>query len=108
VIEALAITIPVESLVVAGYAMWRKKPRLHLQVSSLCVNLFTQLFLWGGLLIFQQHYLLTLSILEFCIWGFEAAVLHLYRYNRLNLREALLLSLMMNLTSFGIGWFLPV
>jgi hypothetical protein len=108
VIAALSITISVESLVVAGYAVWRKKPRFHLLASSLCANLFTQLFLWAGLLIFPQHYLITLSILEFCIWGFEAAVLYLYRYNRLNLREALLLSLIMNLTSFGIGWFLPV
>jgi hypothetical protein len=108
VIATLAITILVESAVVASYAIWRKKPLYHLLFSSICVNLLTQVFLWVVLNLFPQGYLITLFIAEICIWGIEAFVLYRYRSNRLTLREAMLLSLMMNLASFSIGWLLPV
>ena len=108
VIATLAITILVESVVITAYANWRQKPLKHLLVSSLCANLITQSFLWAGLLIFPKQYLITLFILEVCIWGMEAAILYLYPYNRLKLPEAILLSLVMNLVSLGVGWFLPV
>jgi len=108
VIATLAITILVESAVVASYAIWRKKPLYHLLFSSICANLLTQVFLWVALTLFPHDYLITLFIAEICIWGIEAFILYLYRYNRLTLREAMLLSLAMNLASFSIGWFLPV
>ena len=107
-IATLAITVLVEGAVVAGYAIWRKKPLKHLLFSSLCANLFTQSILWVVLYLFPHHYLTTLFIAEICIWGIEAFILYLYRFNRLKLREAMLLSLVMNLASFGIGWLLPV
>jgi hypothetical protein len=108
VIATLAISILVESAVIASYAIWRKKPLYHLLFSSICANLFTQVILWVALNLFPQAYIITLFIAEICIWGIEALILYLYRYNRLTLRDAMLLSLAMNLASFSIGWFLPV
>jgi hypothetical protein len=35
-------------------------------------------------------------------------LLYALRFNQLNAREALFLSLVMNLSSFAFGWFLPV
>ena len=107
-ITTLAITIFIESVIIAGYALWRKKPLAHLLLSSILANLFTQFALWVTLNVFTDHYLITLFIVEICIWGIKGAILYLYRYNRLNPGEALFLSLVMNLASFGIGWFLPV
>jgi hypothetical protein len=108
VISTLAITILVESIVVTAYAIWRRKPIKRLLVSSLYANLITQSILWTGLIIFPRQYLLMLIILEIYIWGMEAAILYFFRHNRLKLADAILLSLVMNLASFGIGWFLPV
>jgi hypothetical protein len=108
VIATLAITITIESAVVAVYAIWRKKPLFRLLFSSICANLLTQVFLWAALSLFPQAYLIPLFIAEFYIWGIEAVILYFYRPNRLSLREATLLSLVMNLASFSIGWFLPI
>jgi hypothetical protein len=93
---------------VAAYASWRQKPLKHLVFSSLCANLVTQSFLWIFLTIFLNNYLLTLIISEICIWVMEAFTLYLYRMNQLRMSEAILLSLVMNLVSLGIGWMLPV
>jgi hypothetical protein len=108
VITTLAITILVESMLIVAFAIYRRKPLKHLLLSSLCANLFTQSILWGALISFPRHYLETLFIAEIFIWGLEAAILYLYRNNRLKMGEAILLSLVTNLASFGIGWFLPV
>ena len=107
-IVTLAITIVIESIVSAGYALWRKKPLIHLLLSSIIVNLFTQSILWFTLSTFPRHYLTTLLIAEICIMGIEGIILYLYRYNQLKPGEALALSLVMNLASFTLGWFLPV
>lgn len=104
----LAITIIVECVVVAVYAIWRKKPLYHLLFSSICANLLTQVFLWTVLNLFPQAYLTTLFISEICLWGIEAFILYLYKFNQLTVREAMLLSLAMNMASFSIGWLLPV
>jgi hypothetical protein len=105
---SLPITILVEGVIVAGYALHNKKPLIHLLLSSVVINLLTQSALWLALQAFFNHYLLTLLIAEACIWLVEGALLRLYPYNRLNLREAFGLSLAMNLTSFALGWLLPV
>ena len=107
-IAALAITILVESAVVIAYAIWQRKPLIHLLLSSLCANFLTQACLWAVINIFPHHYLETLLLAEVCIWAIEALLLFFYRCNRLKLLEAILLSLIMNLTSFGIGWLLPI
>jgi hypothetical protein len=108
VIATLSITIIVESIVVSGYAVFYKKPIIHLLFSCLLANLLTQPLLWQVLQVFIQHYLIVLFIAEFWIWIIESAILFLYPYNHLRLRQALGLSLAMNLASFAAGWFLPV
>ena len=107
-IVTLAVTIVIESIAVAGYAHWRKKPLIHLLLSSASANLFTQTILWITLNTFPRHYLTTLLVAEICILGIEGIILYLYRYNQLKPGEALILSLAMNLASFTLGWFLPV
>ena len=108
VIATLALTIIIESVVAAAFAIWRQKPLTKLLFSSICANLFTQSLLWITLVLFPRQYLVTLIIVEVSIWGIEAVFFYLLRFNRLNLKEAFLLSLAMNLCSFGIGWLLPV
>ena len=107
-IATLAITIVIESVVTAAFAIWRQKPLKNLLFSTVCANLFTQSLLWLTLILFPHQYLVTLIIVEVSIWGIEAIIFYLIRFNRLNLREAFILSLAMNLCSFGIGWLLPV
>lgn len=68
----------------------------------------TQSLLWIGLSVFFQNYLSTLIVAEILIWGLEGLILSFNPANQLRLTEALLLSLAMNVTSFGLGWFLPV
>jgi hypothetical protein len=72
------------------------------------MNIFTQSLLWLGLNLFFRQYLLTLMVAEVLIWAIESILLYGVASNGLQLREAFLLSLSMNLISFTIGWFLPV
>ena len=107
-IYTLLFTIVVECAVVVGYSTWRAKPTAPILLTSIFANLITQSLLWIGLNLFFDHYLITLFIAEILIWIIESVLLHLYSANRLDLKESTLLSLMMNLISFGIGWFLPI
>lgn len=107
-IATLLITIIVEGAIAVGYSIWRQKPIPSILLTSICMNLITQSFLWIGLNLFFQYYLLTLFVVEFLIWMVESVFLHLVPANRLRLTEAFLLSLSMNLTSLVLGWFLPL
>ena len=107
-IETLSITILVESAVCLGYSIGRRKPLGSIFITSILINLITQSLLWVALSLFYQHYLAVLLITEILIWVLEGFLLYGLRFNQLKLREASFLSLMMNLSSFGIGWFLPV
>jgi hypothetical protein len=108
VINTLTITIIVEGMVGIGYSIWQRKPIIPIVITSIFANLITQSFLWIGLSFFFQHYLLTLSISEILIWFLEGILLHVVRANKLNFKESLFLSLIMNAASFGVGWLLPV
>jgi len=108
VITTFSITIIVESIVAGTYAALYGKPILHLLFSCLLANLITQPLLWLVLQVFIRDYLIALFITEFCIWVIEGVVLFLYPYNRFRLRDALGLSLTMNLASFAAGWLLPI
>jgi len=108
VIETLSITILVEGVVCLGYSIWRRQPVRYLLITSVFVNLITQTLLWVALSLFYQHYLVVLLVAEIFIWVIESILLYGIRINQLKVREALFLSLCMNLASFGIGWFLPV
>jgi len=108
VIETLSITILVEGVVCLGYSIWRRKPGAPIFITSIFANLITQSLLWITLNLFYNHYLITLCVAEIFIWVIESFMLYGLRSNQLKVRDASFLSLMMNLSSFGIGWFLPI
>lgn len=107
-IPTLLITIIVEAAVVIGYSNWRKKPVRPIFFTSICINLVTQSFLWIVLNLFFQHYLITLLIAEIFIWMIESILLWYLPANRLRFADAIFLSLIINLSSFALGWFLPI
>jgi hypothetical protein len=107
-IVTLLITILLEGVVVSGYSIWRKKPLGPILFTSILANLMTQSILWVVLNIFFQYYVVTLIIAEIFIWILESLLLYSFRANQLCWQEAALLSLIMNVTSFELGWFLPV
>lgn len=107
-IGSLLVTILIEGVIVLVYALWKGKPVGRLLLTSLLANILTQSMLWAALNFFFAHYLTALIITEIFIWLIEGAFLRLFPGNRLGWREAILLSLAMNLASFGFGWLLPV
>ncbi len=107
-IGSLLTTILVEGAIVLIYALWMGKPAGRLLLTSLLANILTQSMLWAVLNFFFAHYLMVLVISEVFIWLIEGLILRLFPGNRLGWGEAMLLSLVMNLTSFGLGWSLPV
>jgi len=107
-ITTLLITIIVEGVVVLIYSTWHGKPFRPILISSIMANLITQSLLWIVLNFFFHHYLVTLCFAEILIWLVESFLLYRFPANRLHFPEAALLSLIMNLASFAIGWFLPI
>ena len=107
-IRTLPITIIVEGAVALAYSIWRKKPIVPIFIISVIANLLTQSLLWIVLNIFFQHYLVTLFVAEILIWMIESVLLYGFRFNQLSAKESLFLSLMMNLSSFALGWLLPI
>jgi len=107
-IPTLLITVIAEGGVVTGYSLWRRKPLRPILFTSVWVNLITQSLLWVGLNLFFRHYLIALLVAEILIWMIESVLLYSVPANRLCFTDALLLSLSMNLTSFALGWFLPI
>jgi hypothetical protein len=108
VIRALSITIILEGAVGLGYSNWRKKPVLSIFITSVIANLITQSLLWIALNMFFQHYLLVLSVAEILIWLVESLIFHGFRPNHLGVGESLFFSLIINLSSFGLGLLLPI
>jgi len=106
-ILTLVVTILVEGIIVSEYSIWRKKPLGPILFTSIIANLITQSFLWVVLSLFFQHYIITLFIAEIFIWMIESFLLYCFSANQLHIQEAALVSLLMNLASFGLGWFLP-
>lgn len=107
-IKTLCATFLVEGVVCLGYSIWRKKPVGPIFITSVFANLITQSLLWIALSIFFQHYLVVLWIAELFIWLIESVLLFAFRWDQLTFRESLLLSFLMNMSSFGIGWLLPI
>ena len=101
------ITAILEGVIVAGYCIWCRKSLGPILFTSVWANLITQSFLWIVLSLFFQHYIITLFIAEFFIWMIESFLLYRFSANQLRIQEAALVSLLMNLASFGLGWFLP-
>jgi hypothetical protein len=107
-IVTILITILLEGGIALGYCVWQRKPVQPILFTSVSMNLITQSLLWTLLILFFRQYLLTLFLAELGIWLIEGAVLYFVRANKLRFTDALVLSLGMNLVSFGVGWFLPV
>ncbi|HLA05885.1 MAG TPA: hypothetical protein VJ022_00460 [Anaerolineales bacterium] len=107
-ILTLLVTILIEGTVVLAYSALRKRPAGPLLFASFIVNVFTQGALWVALQIFFRQYLTALFVAEILIWLIESLLLYHLSRNQLRPVHALILSLCMNLASFGIGWFLPV
>lgn len=107
-IVTLLITLIIEGAVVIVYSIGRRKPLRPILFTSVCVNLITQSLLWLVLNLLFQHYLIALFVAEILIWLIESLLLYNVPANRLHFGDAILLSLCMNLTSFALGWFLPI
>jgi hypothetical protein len=106
--QTLFITILIEGIIVIVYARWRAKPVVRLILASVLANLLTQSLLLMALYLFPTHYMVTIFTAEGLIWLMESAIFYYFPGTRIVLIEALLLSLVINLSSFGIGLFLPV
>lgn len=107
-IYTLPITIILEGLVILGYCRRSGKPLLPLLGTSVIANILTQSMLRVVLTVFFQYYVVVLLITEVLIWLVESFLLSLPIQNQMKLSDALRISLLMNLVSFGVGWFLPV
>ncbi|MDX9863302.1 MAG: hypothetical protein RBT34_00710 [Anaerolineaceae bacterium] len=106
---ALPATILIELLLAAGYVLIRKRPWLTTLTLVSLANVITQFALWAALNTFHQTNALILTIgLEGIIWGVEALVFYLPQRKEIQFKEAALLSLTLNLVSFGIGLLLPL
>ncbi len=107
-IGSLVITIVIEGAIVLAYAFWKRKPAGRILLASLLANILTQSMLWVVLNLFFDHYRIALLTSEVCIVWIEGAFLRLFPDTRLTWKESIVLSLAMNVSSFSIGWFLPV
>jgi hypothetical protein len=99
----LSFTLLIESALALAFAVWHRKPDGALWLTCLAANLFTQSLLWLALALFFHHYWPTLLIMEIIIWLVEGLIFYSIPANRFTLREAFLLSLVSNLTSFVAG-----
>lgn len=107
-IQTLTVTIVIEGVICLLYAVRRRKPLWPILLTSLLGNIVTQSLLWVTLTLLFQHYLATLLIAEILIWLMEALFFHGVKWNHLSTGEAVFLSFISNLSSFGLGWFLPI
>jgi len=104
----LLVTLVVELLLALVYALWRKRPRTKLLTVVLLMNLLTQPVLWVVVSnISDGSVFLPLAIGEIIVWLVEAGILALALRKQAKFLEALGLSLVLNLASFGIGLLFP-
>jgi len=109
IVASLGITALVEALVALIWCRKTKKPTRSILLTGLAGNVLTQAGLWALLLLIAvRPYWAILLIAEVGIWALEGLLLAVIPANRLTLREALRLSLWLNLISFGSGLALPV
>ncbi len=107
-IRSIPVTVIMEGVVCIGYSVWGRKPAGPVLFTSVLANLVTQPLLWVVLNLYSRHYMVTLLIAEALIWMMESIFLYGLRRNRLRFEESLVLSLAMNVCSFGLGWLLPI
>jgi len=106
--RGLVVTLVVEILLALVYALWRKRPRTKLLTVVLLMNLITQPALWFTVSnLIDNSTFWPLAIGEVIVWLVEAGILALALRKQAKFWEALALSLVLNLASFGIGLLLP-
>ena len=106
---ALPATIAIELLLAAAYTQARKFPLLPTLTLVCLANAITQFALWAALNTFTAGNALLLTAgLEIIIWGVESLIFYLPQRKDIPFKEAALLSLILNLVSFGIGLLLPI
>jgi hypothetical protein len=109
-LKGLLVTLAVEMVLAAGYALWRKRPMVLLLTVVGMMNLITRpLFslMFGGYFYLAGSNLIWILAAELVIWLVEAGTLALALRKDARFVEALLLSLVLNAASFGIGMLLP-
>jgi hypothetical protein len=104
------VTLVIEGVVVLIYAVASQRHVFVWLTQVLVVNMVTQPALW--LLVASQRahlpYALILFLAEPMIWLGEAALLYLLQGKQLSFKRALILSLILNVISVGVGLLLPV
>ncbi|MGB7537312.1 MAG: hypothetical protein WBM17_02120 [Anaerolineales bacterium] len=108
--EGLLATLAVELPIAAAYGQWRRHPAVLLLTIVLGMNVITRPLLSiavAALYHFTQSNLPWILVCELAVWFVEAAILAIALRKKARTREALLLSLVLNGASFGIGWLLP-
>jgi hypothetical protein len=106
--RGLVVTLVVEIILALVYALWRKRPRTKLLTVVLLMNLITQPALWFTVSnLIDNSTFWPLAIGEVIVWLVEAGILALALRKQAKFWEALALSLVLNLASFGIGLLLP-
>jgi hypothetical protein len=107
--KGLLTTVIVEVLLGLGYALWRKRPLVTLLTTILLLNLATQPALWMTIRALDSRYSwIAISFAEGIVWLVEAVGLFLVQRKSVKFTEMLLLSLVLNLASFGVGLFLAI
>jgi hypothetical protein len=106
--RGLAPTLISELTLGVIYAVWRKHPKVLFLTVILLLNLITQPALWLTVSGFNGRYpVIVVLLAEMVVWLAESVGLYLALRKRIGFGEALLVSLVLNATSFGIGLLLP-
>lgn len=104
----LLVTVIAELVIGLIYVLWRKRPWFSILLTILLMNMVSQPILW----FLVKELRLTLCLLTYVLEGIvclvEAWILYLVLRKSVRFSETLLLSLVMNLASFGIGLLLPL
>lgn len=107
--QGLIITLVVELLLGAGYALWKKRSASIILTVILLLNLITQPVLWISLSGYSGLYpAMMLLFAEGVVWLVEAGGLYLSQRNSMKFREALWVSYTLNATSYVVGNMLPI
>jgi hypothetical protein len=105
---ALPLTILIEGGLAWGYSRWKRLPELAVITAAALLNLITLPLLWKAVAAAPAGGWGLLLVGEIAVWLVEAAGFKLVFGTQLSLRQALLLSGIVNLASFAIGLALPV
>jgi len=105
----LWITLGVELALGLVYALWRKHPVFYLLTVILLMNMITQPILWLTLSgTFVGLSIVRTLMAETMVWLVEGWILLKALPGEITSKEAFLLSLVLNLASFGLGLMLPL